>query len=83
MKELVQAQRYFLISITCMVSHIENDYVKDLVKRNIDLLWSTTEILDNSFNLRAMTFEDIVKHGNEMMALTKMYSQTYDKDKVN
>jgi hypothetical protein len=83
MKELVQSQRYFLISLTCMVPHLDDEQIKNIVKQNIEYLWSTTEILDESFNLKVMTFDDIIKHGNEMLALSNMFNQKYDKDKVN
>lgn len=83
MKEIVESQRYFLAALMCMVTYIEDERLMNLAKEDIEKLWTTTEIMNESFKLNVKSFDEIVQHGKEIMALRKLYVQEYDKTKLN
>lgn len=83
MKEIVESQRYFLAALLCMVTYIEDENLKNIAKEDIEKLWTTTEIMNESFKLNVKSFDEIVQHGKEIMALNKLYVQEYDKTKLN
>jgi len=83
MKEIVESQRYFLAALLCMVTYIEDENLKNIAKEDIEKLWTTTEIMNESFKLNVKSFDEIVQHGKEIMALKKLYVQEYDKTKPN
>lgn len=83
MKEIVESQRYFLAALLCMVTYIEDEHLMNIAKENIEKLWTTTEIMNESFKLNVKSFDEIVQHGREIIALNKLYVQEYDKTKLN
>lgn len=83
MKQIVESQRYYLTDLYFTITLIDNEQIKELIRNNIANLWSTNEYLNSKFDLNAKSFEDIVKHGREVVALNKLYSLEYDKDKPN
>lgn len=83
MKQIVDSQRYYLTAVMCTLNYIEDQHLKILAQENIERIWVLTELLNSSFNLKAKSFDEIVKHGKEIEALNKMYDQEYDKTKLN
>jgi hypothetical protein len=54
------------------------------MKLSIEKMWETTEMIDESFKLGAMTLEQIFQHGKEIVALQKLYNLSeYDKSQIN
>lgn len=83
MKQIVESQRYYLTAVMCTLNYIEDQHLKILAQENIERIWVLTELLNSSFNLKAKSFDEIVKHGKEIAALNKLYDQEYDKTKLN
>lgn len=83
MKQIVDSQRYYLTAVMCTLNYIEDQHLKILAQENIERIWVLTELLNSSFNLKAKSFDEIVKHGKEIEALNKLYDQEYDKTKLN
>lgn len=83
MKQIVESQRYYLTVVMCTLNYIEDQHLKILAQENIERIWVLTELLNSSFNLKAKSFDEIVKHWKEISALNKLYDQEYDKTKRN
>lgn len=83
MKKVIESQRYLLTDLLCAISFVEDDKIKSLIKMDVENLWTLTEVINNSFKLNAMGFDEIVQHGKEVVALKELYSLEYDKDKPN
>lgn len=83
MTKLIDAQRYLIAALFVSTSYIEDEAVKSIARVDAEKLWETTEYMGEVFNIKLKSFEDIVNHANEIVALNKMYDLSHDKDKVN
>jgi hypothetical protein len=85
LKALIESQRYMIISLYTSLNMVETDnQVLEIMKTNLDTLWESTEMVNESFKLGAKTLDQIVQHGKEVVALQKLYNLSdYDKSKVN
>lgn len=85
LKAIIETQRYMIASLYTSLSLVETTDSNLLcMKLSIEKMWETTEMIDESFKLGAMTLEQIFQHGKEIVALQKLYNLSeYDKSQIN
>ena len=85
LKEVLESQRYFLVALQMYLLKLGLFPSQDgLLEMNLDYLWNTTEVIGNSLNIELLNMEEIIRHGNEMIALNQMYSmEIHDKTPIN
>lgn len=85
LKEVIDSQRYFLVALQMYLLKIGLFPTQDgLLEMNLDYLWNTTEVIGRSLNIQLADIQEIVKHGNELIALNQLYSMDVnDKTTIN
>lgn len=85
LKDLLDAQRYYLVALNIYLSKMGLFPSKEqIIETNLDDLWLVNEIIGESFKFDLVTPQEIVKTGMELVALNDMYSMEIDENtKIN